>query len=294
MSNDFDSLQCFLIENSDVRGELVRLDRTWQTILARHDYPPRLRELLGEISAATALLGSTLKFDGSLIVQMQGNGPVRLLVVECSATGAMRATAKWRGVPEHGSLRDLVGDGKLVITIDPRKGRERYQGIVAIEGDSVAAALERYLQQSEQLATRLWLATSENTAAGLLLQRLPSAKPYDDAGENWNRVVTLADTVTGGELLRLNQRELLYRLFHEEDVRVFDPVPLHFACSCSRERVVRALRIVGYDELQQVLREQGSLSVDCEFCNEHYEFDKVDVEQVFAAAVTTEAAPTQH
>jgi molecular chaperone Hsp33 len=294
MSNNIDSLQRFLIENSDVRGELVRLDETWQTILAKHDYPPRVRGLLGEISAATALLGSTLKFDGSLIVQMQGNGPVSLLVVECGSDGAMRATAKWHDVPADGSLGDLVGDGKLVITIDPRRGRERYQGIVAIEGDTIAGALERYLQQSEQLATRLWLATSDTTAAGLLLQRLPAARHGDDADENWNRAVMLADTVTGDELLRLGQHELLYRLFHEEDVRVFDPAPLHFACSCSRERVVRALRIVGYDELQQVLREQGSVSVNCEFCNEHYEFDKVDVEQVFAAAVTTEAAPTQH
>jgi molecular chaperone Hsp33 len=288
-----DTLQRFLFEGSAVRGELVHLDRTWTTMLDGRDYPEPVRAILGEFTAAIALLASTIKFEGSLILQIQGDGPVSLLVVECDSHGVMRGMAKWGQLPAEGGLRQLVGDGKLVITIDPKGGRERYQGIVELQGETVADVLMAYMQRSEQLPTHLWLAANQQQASGLLLQRMPEdGSEYAD--EDWNRTNLLAETVTREELLELAPQQLIHRLYHEEDVRLFEPRPLRFGCSCSRDRVIRTLRILGYQDLQQLLQERGKVSVDCEFCNQHYEFDAVDVEQIFAAASTRQASPTRH
>jgi molecular chaperone Hsp33 len=288
-----DTLQRFLLEGSPVRGELVHLDTTWKSMIQDRAYPEPVRDVLGQFAAAIALLASTLKFNGSLILQIQGDGPISLLVMECDSQGTMRGMAKWSELPPAGTLPELVGTGKLAITIDPKAGRERYQGIVELDGKSVAEVLMTYLQRSEQLATRLWLAADEQRASGLLLQRMPGSQG-EAADEDWNRANLLAETITGEELLDLAPREIIHRLYHEEDVRLFEPRPLRFGCSCSRDRVIRTLRILGYQDLQSLLEERGSVSVDCEFCNQHYEFDAVDVEQIFAAANTGQASPTRH
>lgn len=287
-----DSLQRFIFENAPIRGEIVHLDATWQAVLERREYPARVRDVLGELMAAAALLTSTLKFDGRLIMQIQGNGPVNLLVVECTSDRKMRAIAQWKGEVPDAPLSELVGDGRLAVTIDPQKGKERYQAIVSLEGVSVAEAFENYFARSEQLATRLWLASDTQQAAGMLLQRLPdSPEPDDDA---WSRAVHLGSTITREELLALPVREIIHRLYHEEDIRLFSRIPVSFRCSCSRERVEAVLRMLGHDEIHSILEEQGSVSVDCEFCGNRYEFDRIDAEQLFAALHSIPATSTRH
>lgn len=287
-----DNLQRFIFENAPIRGEIVHLDATWQAVLERRQYPPRVREVLGELMAAAALLTSTLKFEGRLIMQIQGKGPVSLLVVECTSDRTMRAIAQWQGEIPDAPLAALVGDGRLAVTIDPLKGKERYQAIVALEGLTVAEAFENYFARSEQLATRLWLASDPQRAAGMLLQRLPDAEPSDD--DAWVRAVHLGSTITREELLALPVREIVHRLYHEEDIRLFSRMPVSFRCSCSRARVEAVLRMLGRDEIHSILDEQGSVSVDCEFCGSRYEFDRIDAEQLFTALHSVPATPTRH
>jgi molecular chaperone Hsp33 len=287
-----DSLQRFLFENTPVRGHLVHLDATWRAVLERHDYPEPLRIVLGELMAAGALLSATLKFDGSLIMQLQGGGPVTLLVVEVTSEGTLRATANWTGDLVDGSLASLVGNGRFVISLVPKDGAQTYQGIVDVHGDSVADVLEHYMATSEQLETKLWLACDEQQAAGMLIQKLPAADDHDvDA---WARINHLAGTIARDELLRLPAREVMRRLFHEEDLRVFEATPLAFRCSCSRERVTGMLRMLGPDEVRSILEERGRIEVTCEFCRKRYVLDSVDAEQVFAAAVQNPPGPTRH
>jgi molecular chaperone Hsp33 len=287
-----DNLQRFIFENAPIRGEIVHLDATWQAVLERRQYPPRVREVLGELMAAAALLTSTLKFDGRLIMQIQGKGPVSLLVVECTSDRTMRAIAQWQGEIPDAPLAALVGDGRLAVTIDPLKGKERYQAIVALEGLTVAEAFENYFARSEQLATRLWLASDPQQAAGMLLQRLPQAELADD--DAWARAVHLGSTITREELLALPVSEIVHRLYHEEDIRLFSRMPVSFRCSCSRARVEAVLRMLGRDEIHSILDEQGSVNVDCEFCGSRYEFDRIDAEQLFAALHSAPATPTRH
>lgn len=291
MSNG-DTLQRFVFDRAAVRGELVHLDAAWRTVLERHHYPEPVRDILGELMAAAALLSATLKFNGSLTLQIQGNGPVNLLVVESTSDHTLRAMAQWNGAPAPGPFPALVGEGRFVITIDPREGGQRYQGIVALEGETVAAALENYLARSEQLDSRIWLASDSSQAAGMLLQRLPDDREPDL--EMWNRAALLGATLTRDELLTLPAREIIRRLYHEEDIRVFKSEMLRFHCSCTRERVANVLRMLGYDEVQSILIERGAVDVDCEFCNQHYTFDSVDAEQLFASSISEQARSTRH
>jgi molecular chaperone Hsp33 len=296
-----DSLQRFLFEQSHVRGELVHLDDAWREVLKRHDYPPALRAVMGELMASAVLLAATLKLKGSLILQIQGKGPVTLLVVECDGELNVRATAKWQGDLEGIGFAQMVGEGRFVITLDPRDGGQTYQGIVELDGDSVAEVLQNYMLRSDQLQTRLWLAADEHGAAGLLLQKMPGDGGYALAEENdgqdddlWQRVAMLTDTLKREELLGLPALELIRRLYGEEDVRLFDAHQVMFRCSCSRERVARMMKMLGWDEVQSVLDEQGVVEVNCEFCNHQYRFDKVDAEQVFAAEVLLDGSGSVH
>jgi molecular chaperone Hsp33 len=290
---DSDVLSRFVFERTNVRGELVHLDATWRAILERRDYPEPVRELLGQAMAAAALLITTIKFNGSLILQVQGDGPVSLIVVQAKSDRTLRGLAHWSDPVLPGPLAQLVGKARLAITIDQGGERERYQGIVALETEeNLARAIEDYFARSEQLATRLWLGAGEERAAGMLLQALPGETEDADA---WNRTVQLADTLSNQELLELPQREVLRRLFHEEDVRVFEPEPVSFRCTCTRERIETVLRSLGYDEVQGIIAEQGRVSVDCEFCNQNYIFDPVDVEKLFAASEhQPNVPPTRH
>jgi len=288
--NGHDSLQRFVFEHAPIRGEIIHLDATWRAVLERKDYPAVVRDVLGEMMAAAALLSATIKYDGSLILQVQGDGPVSLLVVECTSGRTMRALAHWSGEVQPMPLARLVDGGRLVITIDPGADAERYQSIVNVEGGTVADTLQDYLSRSEQLDTRLWLAADGAQAAGMLLQRLPGEQDRDA----WNRAALLTETITRDELLALPAMAIIQRLYHQEDIRVFESDPVSFRCSCSRERVRAVLRMLGHDEVKAILDELGSVSANCEYCNQHYEFDRVDAEQIFAADLVSQAGPTRH
>ncbi|BBE51229.1 33 kDa chaperonin [Ferriphaselus amnicola] len=293
MKTSSDSLQRFLFDAAPIRGEFVHLDESWRSVLARHDYPLPLRNLLGELMASAVLLAAMLKLQqGSLILQIQGQGPVSLLVVECSGDLQVRATAKWEGELVSSKVAELIGDGRFVITLDQKNGGQMYQGIVALEGETVAEILQNYMLRSEQLETRLWLAADGQQAAGMLLQKLPE-QPDGDT-DAWNRAVVLAETVRHDELLSLSVPELLHRLYHEEDIRLFDAQPVVFGCSCSRENVVEMLKMIGVDEVDSVLEEQGSIQVCCEFCNQCYVFEEEDIDEVFALPTSEFAMEIQH
>ncbi len=293
MKNTRDTLQRFLFEHAPIRGEIVRLEGVWQSVLDRHNYPPILRDLMGELCAAAVLLAATLKLQGSLVLQIHGKGAVKLLVVECSGDLEVRATAKWEGELLHGTLQHLVGDGRFVITLDPKDGNQAYQGIVALEGESIADILRNYMTRSEQLETILWLAADDRLAAGMLLQKLPDQIESRDA-DAWNRATQLADTLKPGELLTLTAGELVHRLYHEEDIRLFEAQVVNFRCTCSRENVARMLRMLGRTEVDSIILERGDVEVHCEFCNQRYVFDRVDADAVFADVMAVPANQTLH
>jgi len=289
-----DTLQKFMFENSSVRGELIEISEAWQQVQSRRSYPAVVSTLLGEMMAAAALLSANLKFDGAIIMQIHGDGPVQLLVAECDAALRLRATAKLREgaeISEQAGLQQLVnvhGEGRFAITLDPtdkKPGQQAYQGIVALEGESVATVIENYMMRSEQLDTRLWLAADDKVARGLLLQKLP-----DDGGKTaaltdadvWNRTVTLASTLNQQELLGTDIMTLLQRLYWEETVRVFDPRHPTFHCGCTREKVGNMLKMLGREEIDSALADLGKLDINCDFCGQDYLFDPVDCMQLFA------------
>lgn len=290
---EHDYLQRFLFEHAAIRGELAHLDDSWREVLSRRDYPPLLRQFLGELMAAAALLAANLKFTGALVMQIQGTGPLRLLVVESTHDLKLRATAQWGDWPaEAKTLKDLVGEGRFVITLDPKDAKQAYQGIISVEGDSIAHILEDYLARSEQIDTKLWLAADDRQAAGMLLQKLPGGQTED--ADAWNRVVHLGSTITPAELLELPAMQIIRRLYHEEDVRVFQGQPVQFFCTCNRERVANMLRMIGQDEVNGIIDERGKVDVDCEYCSQHYTFDAIDAQQLFASDIMTEAGSTRH
>lgn len=293
-----DSLQRFIFDQAPVRGEFVHLDTAWRNIVDRHEYPEILRNMMGELSAAAVLLAATLKLKGALILQIMGKGPIRLLVVECTGDLQLRATAKWSGELLQGNLPELIGDGHFVITLDPKDGGQTYQGIVDLQGDTVAEILQNYMSQSEQLDSRLWLAADGECAAGMLLQKLPEPIRTSDQlahdGDTWERAVILADTLKSDELLKLPAQQLLHRLYHEDDIRLFDTQTVSFHCTCSRESVASMFKMLGREEVGSILSERENLEVFCEFCNQRYEFDKVDAELIFFEAVVIPNSDVRH
>jgi molecular chaperone Hsp33 len=282
--NNSDTSQRFLFDKSAIRGQWSLLETSYQTVLAKHDYPLEVQALLGELMAAAILLAATLKFEGHLTIQARGHGPVNLLNVECTHDHQLRAIAQWQADTTGMDFKALLGAAVLAITITPNKG-ERYQGIVPLSGASLAECLEFYFAQSEQLQTRIWLCQGNNRAGGLLLQALPynssNPVPKEQQQEDWHRISTLAATLTADELLNLDSETLLTRLFHEEEVTVFPPEPVEFRCTCSRERTAAALVQLGQQELEDILAEQGMVDITCQFCNQQYIFDKVDVAMLF-------------
>ncbi|OUR70325.1 hypothetical protein A9Q73_00270 [Bermanella sp. 47_1433_sub80_T6] len=279
-----DSLQRFTFDNSHVRGELVGLNQTLKDIFARQSYPDAVNNLLGELLAAAALLSATVKIDGLLTLQVQSNGPLRILLAETSHDGKLRGIARMDEEQDIEGGQLLGTEGQLVITIDPTQGR-RYQGIVALEGGNLSKSLEGYFKQSEQLATRLWLRCEGEVAAGFLLQELPALGEVQEEMEvdedAWTRLTCIADTVRDDELLHLDNQELLHRLYHEETVRLFDDESLKFSCSCSKERLSTALDQMGYEQCQEIIDEQQKIRADCQFCGQHYSFGQSDINGLF-------------
>jgi molecular chaperone Hsp33 len=295
--NHLDQLLRFSFDQLDIRGEVVYLDESWAQVLARHDYPPNVRKQLGEALAVVALLRATIKFDGTLILQVQGKGPLRSLVAQITSEGALRGLARWDGVVPPGPVSEVFGAGSLIITVMKDSG-ERYQSIVELAGTTLSEALDRYFQQSEQLPTSFRLHLSPQRVAGFFLQALPvtnnGTRNEDDRAEAWNRINILADTLQPEELLQEEPLRLLHKLFHEEEVHLFDPVPLHFACTCSREKVEKTLITFGEQDLEDIIAQEGSVKVDCEFCNQHYRFDRTDVARLFQPDAIPPPGTTLH
>ena len=302
-----DTLQKFIFDNAAVRGELVEISDTWREIQARHGYPKAVRSMLGEMVAASALLSANLKFNGSIVMQIHGDGPVRLLVVECDAELRIRATAKLAPdaeIADDATLAELLNvnrRGRFVITLDPLEkmpGQQPYQGIVPLDGEDMATVIENYMLRSEQMDTRLWLAADDQVSRGMLLQKLPRHSGKDDQVqqataeedlETWNRAVVLGGTLKREELLTTGIETLLNRLFWEETIRVFDPQHPQFHCSCTREKVGNMLKMLGQEEVESALADLGELGINCDFCGKHYAFDKVDCAQLFATPTTADA-----
>lgn len=292
-----DLLLKFSFNGAHARGEIVQLGAAWREMTAHHQYPPAVMRVLGEMAAAAALLATRIKFNGALVMQIYGDGPLQLLVIECQPDLALRATAKVRdeAVADDISLQDLLnrgGKGRFVITLDPKDrmpGQQAYQGIVALEGDSVAEVLQTYMRQSEQLETRIWLACNEQAAGGLLLQRLPKDDRFaSDAPDEdtWERLSALARTVTAEELLSLAPDTVLHRLFWQESLDQYAPLKPRFQCSCSRERIAKMLVSLGQEEVDSIISEQGSVTVTCEFCSRVYSLDLVEAAGLFAPATS--------
>jgi molecular chaperone Hsp33 len=310
-------LLVFVCDGAPVRGEIVSISTAWQAVLARRNDPPVIRQILGDFVAAATLLSASLKFDGTLIIQAQSKGPISLLVVECSSNLTMRATVKLSVEPTEidpnatlADLLDAANTGRLVITLDPTErqpGQPPYQGIVALQQDhdgiaipvkNAAEAIMLYMRHSEQLETRIWLASNEQVVGGLLLQRLPNSGGHvhldpQTAAEGWSRIQALGETITTDELLELSPEITLRRLFLNESseagVRAFPTRPVKFACRCSRLKVADVLRMLGEEEVNSILAEQGAVETGCEFCGKAYRFDAVDCIQVFKTDLLTDA-----
>ncbi|BFI96958.1 MAG: Hsp33 family molecular chaperone HslO [Rhodanobacter sp.] len=282
-----DVLHRFLLERAGVRGALVRLGPAWREVAGRVDYPAELRSLLGEALAASALLTANIKLDGELSVQLKSAGALRLLFAECTDRGRLRGLARWDApLPEPLSLESLP-QAVMAITIGNVERGQRYQGLVELRAANLAGVLENYFAQSEQLPARLLLAADGEHAVGLMLQKLPDEGGHDAPQDDdaWTRVMHLTATLGKQELLATAPEQLLYRLYHEESVRLYEPRPLAFGCSCSRERVMAMLRSLGREEVEATLAEQGGrIEVNCEFCAQRYEFDRIDAEHLLRGA----------
>ncbi|WP_024297863.1 Hsp33 family molecular chaperone HslO [Methylomicrobium lacus] len=285
-----DSLHRFIFEEFGVRGEWVKLSSSWQNALHNQHGNTTVQENLGQALAAAVLLSATIKFSGSVIMQAQGDGAFRTLVAQSTHDRKIRGLVRCAGEVQHGPLEAMFGQGRLVLTIRPDNG-EPYQGIVPLKGANLAAALQTYFIQSEQLDTRLWLFANDQVAAGLLLQELPAHKDFKS---DWERITMLADTLTATELLNLDCETLLHRLFHEEKVRLFDAEAVRFECSCSKQKIEYALRSLGEQELEHILQEKGAVEVGCEFCNKQYRFDRIDVQKLLAEDLSAYQADTRH
>lgn len=279
--NDKDLIQRFIFDNAPVRGEILHLNDSYKTIMQQHNYPPIIQKFLGEALVAATLLNAIIKFKGRLTVQFRGNGKLKLLMAQCNQQFQLRGLAQWNGDLSETEIWDALNQGVLAIMMDPETpGGKRYQGVVAWKGDSLAETLEGYFYQSEQLPTRLWLSVDEKCAAGMLLQVMPKEKPelYQD---DWERLIILTNTIKAPELLQLDNHVLLHRLYSEDEVRVFEKVPVEFCCNCSIERGENAISILGQAEAEQELKAKQEIVVTCEFCNKEYVFDSVDVACIF-------------
>ncbi|MBC2689762.1 MULTISPECIES: Hsp33 family molecular chaperone HslO [Pseudomonas] len=295
---DTDYTQRFIFDDSDTRGELVALERSYAEVLAKHPYPEPVAQMLGELMAAAALLVGTLKFDGLLILQARSEGPVPLLMIECSSEREIRGLARYEAdqIAPDATLADMMPNGVLALTVDPTQG-QRYQGIVDLDGATLSECFTNYFVMSQQVGTRFWLHADGRRARGLLLQQLPAdrLKDEEERAASWQHITALGGTLTADELLSLDNETVLHRLYHEEQVRLFDVQKLRFRCSCSRERSGNALVSLGLEDAQALVVEHGgNIEIDCQFCNERYLFDSADIGQLFAGAGVDTPSDTRH
>ncbi len=294
-----DLLHRFLFERLPVRGHLVRLDASWRAAIEHHEYPGAVSGALGEAMAASVLMAGALKFEGRLSLQFEGPGPIRLMLTQCTHRHAIRGVARHDEVPAGPpDAESLFGGGQLAVTIEQEESGDRYQGVVPLVATRLSDCLEQYFERSEQLPSRMMLAATPDRAAGLLLQRVAvgegTAAELAEADDAWRRLGLLAGTLSSRELLDTPCRELLRRVFREDDIRLFEGTPVFFQCSCSRERVAGILQALGGEEVKELLRERGDVEVRCEFCNRAWRFDAVDVAGLFSTGAAQPPPPGLH
>ncbi len=285
-----DCLRRFLFEELGVRGEWVRLQKSWQQTKQHQHLSDVVQEQLGQTIAAVVLLSATIKFDGSMILQAQGNGSLKVLVAQCTHNRKIRGLARSEADVSVGTVSEMMGEGQLVITVEPKQG-EPYQGIVSLQGETLADVIYNYFIQSEQLETLVWLFADETQVAGLFIQQLPAQENDED---DWGRISTLANTVTKNEMMSLDCEEMLYRLFNEEKIRLFDTEPVEFECSCSRKKIETTLVSLGREELEEILQERGTVDAGCEFCGVQYSFNRIDVENLLSSLSVEKQSNTRH
>ncbi|MDD9196560.1 Hsp33 family molecular chaperone HslO [Aliivibrio sp. S3MY1] len=278
-------LHRYLFEDLSVRGELVQLDDAYQQIISSKEYPKAVQNLLGELLVATTLLTATLKFEGSITLQLQGDGPVSLVVINGDNDQKVRGVARFDGqISDDATLHQLMGKGYLVITIAPKDG-ERYQGVVALDGKDLAACFEGYFERSEQLKTRLWLRLGEFEgkphAAGMLLQVMPDGT---GSADDFEHLEQLTDTIKNEELFGLEGEDVLYRLYNQDKVQLFEPQHVEFFCGCSRERSAGAIVTIERAEVDDIVKTEGKVSLHCDYCGTSYDFDSIDVANIFEDA----------
>ena len=278
--NNKDIIQRFIFENTNVRGEIVRLTESYQTIMDQHQYPPTIRQTLGEMLVASSLLSATIKFKGRLTVQFQGKDPLKLMMAQCNHEFQLRGLAQWQGDLSHQDILAALKNGVLAIMISPDSTTTPYQGVVSWQGSSIAQSIEGYFKDSEQLPTRMWFAVNDKTAVGLLIQAMPQTKDQN-LEDGWDHIIHLTETITPEELLSLDNHTILHRLYSQDEVRVFEPTSIEFRCTCSRERSENAILMLGEQEAENELKDKQKIVVTCEFCNQEYSFDRVDVANIF-------------
>jgi molecular chaperone Hsp33 len=288
-------LRRFILERQPVRGFWIRLDGAWRELRSHQHYPPLVESLLGEAVTASLLLAATLKFQGTLTLQLAGDGLVNLLVAQCTHDFVIRAVARADAISDGPvSFRQLVGDGRLTVTIEAEERSARYQGIVSLQGASLAECLENYFATSEQLPTRIALAADASSTAGVLLQKIPGASAEGEAQAAvsqavWEDLQPRVATLDATLLLRGSAEQVLSQVCAEHDCRLFQGSPVHFACRCSEGRVAGLLRSLGPEEMRSILAEQGAVTVTCEFCGRPFRFDSIDVERLFTEGANPEA-----
>ncbi len=285
-----DSLRRFLFEELSIRGEWVRLHQSWNDSKQFQNLSEVAEEQLGQALAAVVLLSASIKFDGSLILQAQGDGAIKTIVAQSTHDQKIRGLLRGSTNNLKSSFSELIGKGRLVITVENNIG-EPYQGVTPLEGNSLADVITTYFLQSEQLETKVWLFANGTDIAGLFLQQLPG---NENDQSDWERIVMLANTVSKEEMLTLESETMLYRLFNEEKVRLFEHKPVEFKCGCSQQKIENTLATLGRKELESILQERDKIEVDCEFCGRQYGFDAVDVENLLKGQPLVSQSKTLH
>ncbi|MFA5958955.1 MAG: Hsp33 family molecular chaperone HslO [Tatlockia sp.] len=278
--NEPDSLQRFIFEHASIRGEIAHLTDSYQTIMNQRAYPPMVKNLLGEALISCLLLAASIKFEGELSLQFQGDNRLSLLLVQCDNLLNLRAFAAHQEGLDDKAYAEAFLNGTLVLTINQYNQTNAYQSVVPLKSTSMGENLMHYFAQSEQIASRVWLAVDETRAAGMLLQLMPG-QDTEQREQFWEYAVQLGQTVSDQELLNLDNETLLHRLYHETELRLFESRTVHFKCRCNEEKMKEVLRILGEEEAKKILAEQGQVEILCDFCNANYHFDAIDVTLLF-------------
>lgn len=278
--NEFDTLQGFILPQVNVRGQIVRIDKTYQTIIKQHPYPPMIQYLLGEAIISCLLLSASIKFEGELSLQFQGDKRLPLLLVQCDHLFNVRAFAKYQENTSNEEYGEAFLQGQMALTINQYKQTQMYQSIVPIQSTAMTENLSHYFAQSEQVATKVWLAVDQEQAVGMMVQLMPTQDAQQK--ENfWEYAVQVGDTMTEHEMLTVDNQTLLYRLYNETEIRLFDSKQTHFRCQCSLEKMQSVVKMLGEQDAQALLAEKGKIEIKCDFCNSSYNFDAIDTALLF-------------